>query len=93
MLVKRIITQCTTICSVDQITVTALDDTRLIGLAWNEVIDTTIRNCFRAASFSRMLSDQRTLKNDALSIDDDSSQDSIQQLADLLSHVRIDDNQ
>ena len=93
MLVKRIIAQCTMICNVDQIMVTAFDASRWTAVARNKVTDITARSCFRTAGFSLMLSDQQTFKNDALSTDDGSNQDPTKQLSDLLSHVRIDDNQ
>ena len=92
MLVKRIITQCTTIYAVDQIMGTRFDAIRWIDAAWNNVADIIIRNCLRATGFSRALSNQQTFKNDASSTDDDSSQDPIKQLDDIPSCVRIDGN-
>ena len=93
MLVKRIITRCTTIYTVDQIMGTGFDAVRWIAVAWNNVADIIIRNCLRATGFSRALSNQQTFKNDVSSTDDGSSQDPIKQLDDLPSHVRIDGNQ
>ena len=93
MLVKRIITQCTTIYTVDQITGTGFDAIRWIDVAWNNVADVIIRNCLRATGFSCALSDQQTFKNDASSTHDGGSQDLTKQLDDLPSHVRIDSNQ
>ena len=92
MLVKRIITQCTTIYALDQIMGTRFDAIRWIDATWNNVADIIIRNCFRATGFSRTLSNQQTFKNDASSTDDDSSHRPIKQLDDLPSRVRIDGN-
>ena len=92
MLVRHTIAQCTTICSVDKITVMALDAILWIGMTWKKVTDTTISNCFLAGGFSRTLSDQQTFQNEALPTNDGSSQDPIKQLDDILSHVHIDDN-
>ena len=69
MLVKRIITQCTTIYTVDQIMGTEFDAIRWIDAAWNNVADIIICNCLLATDFSRTLSNQQTFKNDASSTD------------------------
>ena len=45
MLVKRIITQYTTIYTVGQIMGTEFDAIRWIDAAWNNVADIIIRNC------------------------------------------------
>ena len=58
MLVKLINAQCATICSVDQITVMALDTILWIGVTCSKVTNTTIRYCFRVGSFSHTLSAQ-----------------------------------
>ena len=93
MLVKRTITQCTTIYTVDQIMGTGFDAIRWIDAVWNNAADIIIRNCLCATGFSRALSNQQTFKNEASSTDDGSSQGPIKQLDDLPSHVHIDGNQ
>ena len=69
MLVKRIITQCTTIYTVDQIMGTEFDAIRWIDAAWNNVADIIICNFLLVTDFSRTLSNQQTFKNDASSTD------------------------
>ena len=89
MLVKHIIAQCTMANSIDQIVVTALDAIQWINEAWNIVTSNTIRNCFRAAGFSSIPSDQNNSNSDIEIMDDNEDQNSIKQLDDLLSHLRI----
>ena len=93
MLVKRMITQCTMIYTVDQIMGTGFDAVLWIDAAWNNVANIIIRNCLRGTGFSRTLSNQQTFKNDVSSTDESSSQDPIKQLDDLLSYVCIGGNQ
>ena len=60
MFVKRIITQCTTVYTVDQIMGIGFDAIRWIDAAKNNVADVIICNYLRATGFSRTLSNQQT---------------------------------
>lgn len=92
MVVKHIIAQCATAENVNQIVITALDAIQWIHQAWNIVTSDTIRNCFNAAGFRLIVSNEENFSSEIELTDDNEQQNSIKQLDELLSHLYVNDN-
>lgn len=92
MVVKHIIAQCATADNVNQIVITALDAIQWIHQAWNIVTSDTIRNCFNAAGFRLIVSNEENFSSEIELTDDNEQQNSIKQLDELLSHLYVNDN-
>jgi DDE superfamily endonuclease len=93
-LIKHIIAQCSVAQTVDQISITALDAVKWIDSSWKTVTELTIQNGFRAAGFvnSFTASSLSTIDTDVIAEADsesDKSDDGLQQLDSLLTHIHI----
>ena len=93
-LVKHVIAQCTLAQTAEQVSITVLDAVNWISLAWNNVTEQTIKNCFGAAGFpnsSFAVSPSSTDMDVSVEVDSETNNvnNLLQQLDWLLSHIQI----
>ena len=93
-LVKHVIAQCTLAQTAEQVSITVLDAVNWISLAWNNVTEQTIKNCFGAAGFpnsSFAVSPSSTDMDVSVEVDSETNNvnNLLQQLDSLLSHIQI----
>lgn len=88
LLIKHVIARSATAQSTNDIVVNALDAIHWIHSSWKSVTETTIRNTFLSAGFLRP---QSTIGDDAgaTSVQDETSNNALQELDALLEHVVI----